>query len=87
MCGQIAALRGAQNPHAQNSHVWRLHSGFCAPCALRFIPPKHLSLASKLLFLVGDVCGIISFLNISAIIEGKYEVIKHFIGGFLCIVA
>ena len=34
---RIAALRGTQNPH-----VLRVHSGFCVPCALHFIPLAQL---------------------------------------------
>jgi hypothetical protein len=35
--GQIAALRGTRNPH-----VLLVHSGFCVPGALHFIPLARL---------------------------------------------
>ena len=39
---QIAALRAAQNPH-----LYPIGSGFCAACALRFIPLDNLFSVSR----------------------------------------
>lgn len=68
--GQIAALRGARNPH-----LYRIGSGSCAPCALRFTPLGDLFSVSLTLSLAaitslvggrtsdGGRCGPISSLR------------------------